>query len=97
MMTFSGTEITKMTTAPTDTVDHPEHYQSPFKIECIDAIAAATHGLEGLEAVCVGNSIKYLWRWKRKGGVNDLRKSRWYLDKLIANIELGLAKNDEPT
>lgn len=78
-----------------EAVNHPEHYQSPLKIECIDAIAAATHGLEGLEAVCVGNSIKYLWRWKKKGGVNDLRKSRWYLDKLISNIEAEITKNAE--
>ena len=86
-----------MSTHTNETVDHPEHYQSPFKIECIDAIAAATHGLEGLEAVCVGNSIKYLWRWKRKGGVNDLRKSRWYLDKHGNHRESEIAKNVETT
>ena len=86
-----------MSTHTNETVDHPEHYHSPFQIECIDAIAAATHGLEGLEAVCVGNSIKYLWRWKRKGGVNDLRKSRWYLDKLINHLESEIAKNAETT
>jgi hypothetical protein len=30
-----------------------------------------------------GNVIKYVSRWKDKGGVNDLRKARHYLDKLI--------------
>jgi hypothetical protein len=30
-----------------------------------------------------GNIIKYVSRWKDKGGVNDLRKARHYLDKLI--------------
>jgi hypothetical protein len=30
-----------------------------------------------------GCAIKYLSRWKDKGGVDDLRKARHYLDKLI--------------
>ncbi len=39
-------------------VDHPAHYTSG-KVECIDAIEAATGGLTGIEAVCTGNAIKY--------------------------------------
>jgi hypothetical protein len=30
-----------------------------------------------------GNIIKYVSRWKDKGGVEDLKKARHYLDKLI--------------
>jgi hypothetical protein len=30
-----------------------------------------------------GNTIKYLARWRSKGGVQDLQKARHYLDKLI--------------
>lgn len=30
-----------------------------------------------------GNVIKYVSRWRDKGGVNDLLKARHYLDKLI--------------
>lgn len=30
-----------------------------------------------------GNVIKYVSRWRDKGGVDDLRKARHYLDKLI--------------
>lgn len=30
-----------------------------------------------------GNVIKYVTRWKAKGGVEDLRKARHYLDLLI--------------
>lgn len=30
-----------------------------------------------------GNAVKYLSRWKHKGGVEDLRKARHYIDKLI--------------
>lgn len=68
-------------TAADDPIN-PPHYQQGA-VECIDAIAAATVGLEGIEAVCTGAAIKYLWRWKRKGGLEDLRKSAWYIDRLV--------------
>lgn len=65
-----------------DPVNHPDHYTAGH-IECIDGIEAATTGLEGLSAYCTGAAIKYLWRWSRKGGVEDLRKAQWYIDRLI--------------
>lgn len=61
---------------------NPQHYKQGG-IETIDGIAAATVGLEGIEAVCTGNAIKYLWRWKHKNGVEDLKKAQWYINKLI--------------
>lgn len=64
-----------------DNVNHPSHY-TQGGIECIDAIKAATVGLTGIEAVCTGNAIKYLWRWKFKNGVEDIRKAIWYLKRL---------------
>lgn len=65
-------------------VNHPDHYQSINGIECIDAIAAATEELSGEEAFCTGTAIKYLWRWKKKEKpVEDLKKARWYIDRLI--------------
>ena len=67
----------------TDNVNHPAHYQSSTGLEVIDAIEAFTEGLEGIDAVCTGNIIKYVSRWKKKNGVEDLQKARWYLDKLI--------------
>jgi hypothetical protein len=30
-----------------------------------------------------GNAVKYLSRWRHKGGVQDLKKARHYIDKLI--------------
>lgn len=63
-------------------VNHPAHY-CQGGVECIDAIEAATTNLTGIEAVCTANVIKYLWRWKQKNGAQDLRKARWYLDKLL--------------
>lgn len=65
-----------------DTVNHPAHYTAGG-VECIDAIAAAATGLEGIEAACTANAIKYLWRWKRKNGLEDLRKARWYINHLL--------------
>lgn len=65
-----------------DTVNHPEHYTAG-KVECIDALEAATSGLTGIEAVCTANAIKYLWRWKLKNGAEDLNKAKWYIDRLI--------------
>ena len=68
-----------------DMVNHPSHY-TQGGIECIDALEAATINLKGIEAVCTANAIKYLWRWKEKGGVEDLEKSKWYIDRLIKKI-----------
>jgi hypothetical protein len=68
-----------------DNVNSPSHY-TQGAIECIDAIKEAVKGLLGIEAVCTANIIKYVWRWKFKNGVEDLRKARWYLDRLIDEV-----------
>ncbi len=67
-------------------INHPSHYTAG-KVECIDAIESATTCLQGLEAVCTANVIKYVWRWKFKNGVEDLEKASWYLNKLIDQIK----------
>lgn len=69
-----------------DMVNHPQHYTSGG-IECIDALKSATVGLEGIEAVCTANAIKYLWRWKHKNGTEDLKKSIWYIERLLMELE----------
>ena len=66
---------------PIDEVQHPSHY-TQGSIECIEAIRASmTAG--GFCDYCKGNIIKYIWRWRDKGGVEDLRKASVYLDWLI--------------
>ena len=67
-----------------DMVNHPPHYNKAG-VECIDAIAAATG--EGFEFYLQGNIMKYLWRYRYKNGTEDLNKARWYLDKLIEEVE----------
>ena len=69
-----------------DMVNHPEHYQSG-KIETIDVIEEFTKDLKGIEASDTANIIKYACRWKRKNGVEDLRKLVWYANHLINHIE----------
>lgn len=68
-----------------DTVNHPSHYTSGG-IECIEAIKASMTA-DGFQGYCKGNIIKYIWRWRNKGGVEDLKKARVYLDWLIGSAE----------
>lgn len=68
-----------------DMVNHPSHY-TQGGIECIDAIKAATVGKTGIEAVCVANVVKYLWRYEEKGGLESVRKAQWYLNRLIEEL-----------
>jgi hypothetical protein len=72
-----------------DPVNHPAHYTAG-RIEYIDAIESATVGLSGGLAYCTGAAIKYLWRWSRKNGVEDLKKARWYIDRLIQEVGNGV-------
>lgn len=69
----------------TDNINHPSHYAG--KVECIDCLESATEGLNGIEAVCTANAIKYLYRWKKKNGITDLRKCLWYVNHLIEKLE----------
>lgn len=71
-----------------DMVNHPSHY-TQGGIECIDAIKAATVGKTGIEAVCVANVVKYLWRYEEKNGLEDVKKARWYLERLISELSEG--------
>ncbi len=66
-----------------DNVNQPDHY-TKGGVECIDAITAATVNKTGIEAVCVANVIKYLWRYELKNGVEDVKKAQWYLNRLVA-------------
>lgn len=70
-----------------DMVNNPAHYQSDGGLEVIDVIEAFTDDLKGPEAVCTGNVLKYVCRWKKKNGLEDLKKARWYLDRLIKKLE----------
>lgn len=66
-----------------DMVNHPSHY-TQHKFECIDVIEEVTKKLTGIEAHCIGNIFKYLWRFN---GKEDCEKAAWYLAKLISKLE----------
>ena len=66
----------------TDPVNNPDHYQGDHGIECIQAISAQL-SQEEYEGYLRGNVVKYVWRYRQKGGKESLRKARWYLDRLI--------------
>ena len=70
-----------MTEKPThDRVNHPEHYVSdPSGVECITITRHRNFN--------IGNAIKYLWRSDEKGGIEDLKKARWYIDREIKRQE----------
>jgi hypothetical protein len=70
-----------------DNVNHPKHYTNSKSacsrcgtgIECIDV--SRHMGFN------IGNCVKYLWRFQDKGGLEDLKKARWYLDDEIQQRE----------
>jgi hypothetical protein len=59
-----------------DTQVAGNHYKQ-FQIEPWDAIV--DWGLGYLD----GNAVKYLSRWRHKNGIEDLKKARHYIDKLL--------------
>ena len=66
--------------APSDDPINPSHYRKhPSGVECIDITEHMNF--------CVGNAIKYIWRYQDKGDpVENLRKAQWYLDREIMRL-----------
>lgn len=58
----------------------PDHYKG--RIEAIEAILEAVKDLPGDEAFIAGNVLKYVWRYNKKGGLDDLLKAENYLNRL---------------
>ena len=65
-----------------EAVNHPGHYGGDTTYEAIKVIEAWGLGFS------LGNCLKYLCRAGRKGdALEDLLKSRWYLDREIQRLE----------
>lgn len=60
---------------------NPSHYNQG-SIEAIDAIESSMTP-EQFKGYLKGNILKYCWRFEQKGGVEDLKKAQWYLNKMI--------------
>ena len=70
-----------------DMVNNPSHY-ADSAIECIDAIAASM-SRDAFLGYLKGNIQKYVWRYEKKAKpAEDLKKARWYLERLIFELEL---------
>lgn len=70
-----------------DAVHSPSHY-TRGGIECIDAIKASMTS-DGFCDYCKGNVLKYIWRWRDKGGAEDLEKPVY-----ISTGSLGRRRSD---
>ena len=89
---YREVESTTNQTKNMDMVNNPPHYNKSG-IETIDAIKAMTDG--GYEYYLQGNIMKYLWRYRYKNGVEDLKKAQWYLNELIDELEDDKSKDDD--
>ena len=70
-----------------DPAVNPSHYKTKGGLEAIDLIEAFTEDLPGYEAYLVGSAMKYLCRYKKKNGLVDIKKSAWYVNELIKELE----------
>ena len=69
-------------TDPHDAVNSPSHYVG--KIEVIDYLRDKLTPAE-FTGFCIGNVLKYTSRWRKKDGVQDLKKAKVYLEWAIEN------------
>lgn len=67
-----------------DPVNRPTHYANQGQIECIQVLEQLASDGEDFRIL---NAIKYLWRWRHKGGVESLKKAVWYIERVIASKE----------
>jgi hypothetical protein len=66
-------------------INHPSHYAGT-KIEVICYIEDKLT-TEQFEGYCIGNVLKYVSRYRLKGGIEDLKKADWYLRRIIKTME----------
>ena len=66
-----------------DNIISPNHYTSEKGFEVFDVQEAFIHELKGMAASYWCNIVKYILRFQRKNGVEDLKKAKYYLEKLI--------------
>ena len=66
-----------------DNIISPNHYASDKGFEVFDVQEAFIHELKGMAASYWCNIVKYILRFQRKNGVEDLKKAKYYLEKLI--------------
>ena len=89
-----GTDAVPDDTAP-DPINHPSYYADNCSLECADVMLIA-FGVEGLNYFYLGNAFKYLWQYKYKNGVEDLKKAQWYLEHIkVDYLQVGVDEQYE--
>lgn len=68
-----------------DIVNNPNHY-ADTKYECREVSGEIFKDLKGIEAIDSFNVFKYIWRWHKKNGLQDLEKCKNYLEHLINHV-----------
>ena len=77
-----GPEKTMRAPVLYDEIEHPSHY-TQGKIEVIDFLIDQDMNF------MAANAVKYLCRYRFKGNpVQDLKKAKWYLNRLIKEVEM---------
>lgn len=76
----------RVTTENNDNIIRPNHYASNKGFEVFDVQEAFIHELKGMAASYWCNIVKYILRFQRKNGVEDLKKAKYYLEKLIEEV-----------
>lgn len=69
----------------TDNVNHPNHYNS-YSREVIDTLQGSMTPDE-FKGYLKGNILKYITRYQFKNGVEDLKKAKWYIEKLTEVVD----------
>jgi hypothetical protein len=71
-----------------DPVHHPAHYTAG-RFEAIDVIEdAVQHAPDPVVGGLQWQLLKYMLRlWHKDDALQDARKARWYLDRLIERLE----------
>ena len=76
-------ESERKETKNNDNIISPNHYTSNKGFEVFDVQEAFIHELKGMSASYWCNIVKYILRFQKKNGVEDLKKAKYYLEKLI--------------
>ncbi|WP_449454429.1 DUF3310 domain-containing protein [Streptococcus suis] len=70
-----------------DNITKPKHYQGKYGLQAMDVVRNFMWDLKGVAAGAWWNTMKYLLRFQKKNGIEDLKKARQNLDWLIEELE----------
>ena len=71
-----------------DNVNHPAHYEQSCSLECIQ-VMELVFGANAVRGFCLCNAFKYMWRYKNKNGLEDLKKAQWYMNYAKDYVPVG--------